>query len=291
MDKRKLFQNSREASILPTSAKIDARTTNPTNSTLMKQSLETISSDSLAAGRNPNAPERIQSKDLLSNMNMSMNMSDTSLTNFVMDSLGNDQNNSSLRQTGQQNNNQRFGNGQFSTVDKRLPSSENFNSLLKSNDHNQTNQNTNMGPPQRGVSRAMSGMSVSSDVSMTSRQSTGSWLENLQKLSSFRNTNERTVERTDSRLKLFTENINASTRSMMSDLSETMSALDLATFDQSGSMRDLSGTGGSRRDLLDSNMMASRRDSGSGPGFSRRDLYGSGSSNLGSFRRETSGSR
>jgi hypothetical protein len=113
-------------------------------------------------------------------------------------------------------------------------------------------------PPQRGVSRAISGLSTKSDVSMGET----SWYNEVRNLNSLRNLND-SANMGDSRLRLFSEN---STRSMMSDLSENMSALDLTAFD-TNSRRDLfgsiTGRNSSQRGFGDANMgSSSRRDLG-----------------------------
>lgn len=112
-------------------------------------------------------------------------------------------------------------------------------------------------PPQRGVSRAISGLSTKSDVSMEET----SWYNEVRNLNSLRNLGD--SANMDSRLRLFSEH---STRSLMSDLSENMSALDLTAFD-TGSRRDLfgsiTGRNSSQRGFGDANMgSSSRRDLG-----------------------------
>ncbi|GFH53436.1 hypothetical protein CTEN210_09912 [Chaetoceros tenuissimus] len=115
-------------------------------------------------------------------------------------------------------------------------------------------------PPPRGFSRAMSGLSTKSDVSMGSTD----WTKEIRNLSSLRNNPENESRRSmGDRLRLFSEN---STRSLMSDLSDNMSALDLSGFD-TGSRRDLFGSfrqQSSRRGfgLSDADMGGSRRDLG-----------------------------
>jgi hypothetical protein len=114
-------------------------------------------------------------------------------------------------------------------------------------------------PPPSGFSRAMSGLSIKSDASMGSTD----WTKEIRNLSSLRNNPENEPRRSmGDRLRLFSEN---STRSLMSDLSDNMSALDLSGFDT-----------GSRRDLFGSfKQQSSRRGFGFGDvdmGGSRRDL-------------------
>lgn len=116
-------------------------------------------------------------------------------------------------------------------------------------------------PPERKLTR---GSSSKSDVSMASN---GSWYNSqVQNLGASR-INLGISD--DTHMRMFTEN---SARSLMSDLSENISALDLASFQDTGSRRDLFGEQiGSRRDLFE------HSDSGrfaSANGSTRRDSFG-----------------
>lgn len=115
---------------------------------------------------------------------------------------------------------------------------------LNAYEETQTDKMTDVGrmraPPQKISTRRMSGISAKSDISMGDL----SWNYDLGRLGSLQNTGD--FDMNEARLRLFTESSN---RSLMSDLSENMSALDLASLDMA-----------SRRDLLTS-FVSNRRES------------------------------
>lgn len=130
--------------------------------------------------------------------------------------------------------------------------------------------------PERGIARDMSGISAGAnttssgdgDMSMVSRRSSMStWLNTVQNFPSLRNLTS-LQDIGGSRLRLFSDN---SARSLMSDLSENMSALDISLDAYQGnSFRGLSGNaqGNSFRGL-----------GGNGQGNSFRGLNGNTRSN------------